>query len=53
MLKFSWYEILAEHQVNRIFTIIFLQITGPKFSRFSQVIVATWLQICYFINLVF
>ena len=37
MQKFSRYEIFAEQQVNRNFAIIFLQITGPKFSPFSLV----------------
>ena len=39
MQKFLRREIFAEQQVNRIFAITFSRITGPKFSRFSWVIV--------------
>ena len=44
MQKFSRYENFAVQQVNRILAIIFLWITGPKFSRFLWVSVARWLQ---------
>ena len=44
MRKFSWYEIFTEQQANQIFVIIFLWITGPKFSRFPLISVATWLK---------
>ena len=37
-------EFFTEQQLNRFFAIIFSRITGPKFSRFLQVSVATWLQ---------